>query len=170
VKRTNKRYSSCRIGHINLCTNAQRNNSTEQHNSKTMSTTTTTTSLYYYYYYYWYYFQFLFNQFPFLELLRIGIDPQNRTFCNNYLRQGCCAFVVVCLFVCVWLLATLRKNFRTDLHEIFRQGWQWPTNKWLNFGGDPDYRLDTEIVFRIHHYWEIQTVANGHKSAAASSH
>ena len=25
------------------------------------------------------------------------------------------------LFVC--LLATLRKNFRTDLHEIFRDGW-----------------------------------------------
>jgi len=31
------------------------------------------------------------------------------------------------LFVCfsVCLLATLRKNFRTDLHEIFREGWQW---------------------------------------------
>jgi len=28
----------------------------------------------------------------------------------------------VCLFVC--LLATLHKNFRTDLHEIFRVGWQ----------------------------------------------
>ena len=28
-----------------------------------------------------------------------------------------------CLFVClsVCLLATLRKNFRTDLHEIFRE-------------------------------------------------
>jgi len=22
-------------------------------------------------------------------------------------------------------LATLRKNIRTDLHEIFREGWQW---------------------------------------------
>jgi len=29
-------------------------------------------------------------------------------------------FVVVCLYVC--LLATLRKNFQTDLHEIFREG------------------------------------------------
>ena len=28
----------------------------------------------------------------------------------------------VCLSVC--LLATLRKNFGTDLHEIFREGWQ----------------------------------------------
>ena len=32
-------------------------------------------------------------------------------------------FVVSCLFVCV--LATLRKIFGTDLHEIFREGWQW---------------------------------------------
>jgi len=26
------------------------------------------------------------------------------------------------------------------------------------FGGDPDHRLDTGIVFRIHHYWEIRKV------------
>ena len=39
-------------------------------------------------------------------------------------------------------------------------------NKWLNFGGDPDHRLDTGIVFRIPHYWEIWKVVNGHKSAA----
>jgi len=35
-------------------------------------------------------------------------------------------------------------------------------NKWLNFGGDPDHRLDTGIVFRIHHYWETRKVVNGH--------
>jgi len=35
--------------------------------------------------------------------------------------------VVVCLFVC--LLVTLRKNFRTDLHEIFREGWQWASEQ-----------------------------------------
>jgi len=39
-------------------------------------------------------------------------------------------------------------------------------NKWLNFGGDPDHRLDTGIVFRIRHYREIRKVVNGHKSAA----
>jgi len=41
-------------------------------------------------------------------------------------------------------------------------------NKWLNFGGDPDYRLDTGIVFSIRHYWEceIRKMVNGHKSAA----
>ena len=35
-------------------------------------------------------------------------------------------------------------------------------NKWLHFGGDPDHRLDTGIVFRICHYWEILKVVNGH--------
>ena len=42
-------------------------------------------------------------------------------------------FVIVCMSVC--LLATLRKNFPSDLHEIFGEGWQWV--KLLNFGGDP---------------------------------
>jgi len=31
-----------------------------------------------------------------------------------------------------------------------------PTNKCVNFGGDPDHRLDTGIVFRTSHCWEIQ--------------
>jgi len=31
-------------------------------------------------------------------------------------------------------------------------------NKLLNFGGDADHRLDTGIVFRIRHYWEIRKV------------
>ena len=35
-----------------------------------------------------------------------------------------------------------------------------PMNKWLNFGDDPDDRLDTGIVFRIRHYWEIRKVVN----------
>jgi len=34
----------------------------------------------------------------------------------------------VCLFVS--LLATLGRNFGTDLHEIFTEGWQW-ANKQL---------------------------------------
>ena len=47
------------------------------------------------------------------------------------------------LFVClsvsqfVCLSATLRKNSRTDLNDIFTEGRQWPMNKWLNFRGDP---------------------------------
>ena len=58
----------------------------------------------------------------------------------NYLSQGGYVFIVVtstivivivCLSVC--LLATLRKNFRTDLHEIFREGWQWANEKTIKF-------------------------------------
>jgi len=68
------------------------------------------------------------------------------------------------LFLC--LSETSRKNFRTDLHEIFREGWQLATEQRSNFGGDPAHRLDTGIVFRIRHYWEIRKVVNEHKSAA----
>jgi len=35
-------------------------------------------------------------------------------------------------------------------------------NKRLYFGGDPDHRRDTGIVFRIHHYWQIRKIVNGH--------
>jgi len=35
-----------------------------------------------------------------------------------------------------------------------------PMNKWLIFGGDPDHCLDTGIVFRIRHYWEIRKVVS----------
>ena len=46
------------------------------------------------------------------------------------------------LFVC--LLATLRKNFRTDLHEIFREGWQWANEQtikfWWRSGSPSGYR------------------------------
>jgi len=37
----------------------------------------------------------------------------------------------VCLSVC--LLATLRQNCRTDLHEIFRKGWQLAIEQMINF-------------------------------------
>jgi len=38
-----------------------------------------------------------------------------------------------------------------------------PINKCLNFGGNPDDRLDTGIVFQIRHSWEITKVVNGYK-------
>ena len=34
-------------------------------------------------------------------------------------------------------------------------------NNCLNFSGDPNHCLDTGIVFRIRHYWEIRKVING---------
>jgi len=50
----------------------------------------------------------------------------------------------------------LRKNFRTDLHKIFREGWHWKVanEQMIKFGGD----LDTGIVFRIRYYWEITDI------------
>jgi len=44
-----------------------------------------------------------------------------------YIRQGGYVIVVV------WLLATLRKNFQTDLHEIFREDWQWASEQIIKF-------------------------------------
>ena len=41
----------------------------------------------------------------------------------TYDKKVMFSLLFVCFSVC--LLATLRKNFRTDLHEIFREGWQW---------------------------------------------
>ena len=46
----------------------------------------------------------------------------------RYLRQGY-VIVVLCLSVC--LLATLRKHFQTDLHEIFVEGWQWANEQMI---------------------------------------
>jgi len=63
-------------------------------------------------------------------------------FPNYYLRQGGCVFVVrlsllyqLDLFVClsVRLLVTLPKNFQTDLHEIFKEGWQWANDQAIKF-------------------------------------
>jgi len=58
-----------------------------------------------------------------------------REFRFYYLRQGGYVIVVVCLSVCmfVYLLATLRKNFPTDLHEIFTEGWQWVNEQMIKF-------------------------------------
>ena len=62
-----------------------------------------------------------------------------------------------CLSVC--LLATLRKNnSRTDLHEIFRIGWQWANEQMIKFW----WRSITVWIqgFRIRHYWEIWKVVS----------
>jgi len=68
-----------------------------------------------------------------------------------YLRQGGYVFVVVCLSVrlSVCLLATLRKNFRMDLHEIFREGWQWANEQmvkcWWRSGSRIRIRIATLV-------------------------
>ena len=56
--------------------------------------------------------------------------------------------VVVCLFIC-----SLRKNFRTDLHEIFREGWQWENEQMITFrwrsGSQIRIRIQVRIRIRI---------------------
>ena len=49
----------------------------------------------------------------------------------------------VCLFVC--LSATLRKYFQTELHEIFREGWQCTIEQMVTFW----WRSGSQIRIRI---------------------
>jgi len=53
-----------------------------------------------------------------------------------------------CLFVClsVCLLATLHKNFQSDLHEIFREGWQWANEQMIKFWWRSGSRIRIRIV------------------------
>jgi len=54
-----------------------------------------------------------------------------------------------CLSVC--LLATLRKNFQTDLHVILREGWQWANEQMIKFWwwSRSRIRIRTQIRIRI---------------------
>jgi len=54
----------------------------------------------------------------------------------------------VCLFVFVCLLATLRKNFQTNLHEIFTQGWQWAIEQIVKFWWRSGSRIRIRIRIR----------------------
>jgi len=64
----------------------------------------------------------------------------------RYLRQGGYVIVVVCLSgIC--LVATLRKNFQIDVHEIFTEGRQWANEQMVKFW----WRSGSQI--RISRYW-----------------
>ena len=43
------------------------------------------------------------------------------------------------MFVC--LLATLHKNVQTDLHEIFRECWQWASEQMIKFWWRSESRI-----------------------------
>jgi len=62
--------------------------------------------------------------------IKICISIQRLSW-HCYLCHGGYVFVIVCLSVC--LLATLHKNFQTDLREIFREGWQWANEQMIKF-------------------------------------
>jgi len=53
-------------------------------------------------------------------------------------------FMFSSLFAC--LLATLHKNFQTDLHQIFREGWQWTNEQMTKFW----WRYGSWIRIQIH--------------------
>jgi len=55
----------------------------------------------------------------------------------------------------LYLLATLRKNFRTDLHDILREGWQWANERMIKFRWRSALPFRYRDCFRIRHYWEI---------------
>jgi len=79
--------------------------------------------------------QFLWNTAIYHHGQPVSYFPRHSAYSH---RQGGHVIVVVCL------LATLHKNVRTDLHEIFREGWQSAMNKWLDFRGDPNHNTGTE--------------------------
>jgi len=45
-----------------------------------------------------------------------------------YLSEGGYTIVIVCLSV-----SNFVQNFQTDLHEIFREGWQWASEQLSKF-------------------------------------
>ena len=62
--------------------------------------------------------------------------PLQRRICNRR-----------CLSMC--LSATLRKNFPTDLHEIFIEGWQWDNEQMIKFLWRSVSRIPIPIRIRI---------------------
>jgi len=55
----------------------------------------------------------------------------------------------VCLSIC--LLATVHKNFRADLHEIFREGWQWVNKQTIKFWWRSGSRIQICIMTLVRH-------------------
>ena len=76
-------------------------------------------------------------------------------------KEVLCIIVVVCLSVCLFDCQQLctTTSERTCMKFSGKVG-NGPVNKWLHFGGDPDHCLDTGIVFRIRHCWEIRKVVS----------
>jgi len=69
-------------------------------------------------------------------------------------------FVCLSVYLFVYLLAILCKNFRTALHESFREGWQWTSEQLIKFWWRSGSLSGYRTVFRIRHYWEIRKVVS----------
>ena len=57
-------------------------------------------------------------------------------------------FIVVCLSV--------RQNIQTNLHEIFREGWQWANKQLIKFWWQSRPQSVYRDCFWIRHYWQIR--------------
>ena len=73
--------------------------------------------------------------------------PSRRHMLLLPLPRTICKTLFVCLFVC--LLATLRKNYQTDLHEIFKKSWQWANEQTVTFWLRSESRIRIWIRIRI---------------------
>ena len=68
-----------------------------------------------------------------LQNIHTGSYPvlrRHKKLSDSYFFRLCYGYVLVVVFC---LLATLRKNFRRDLHESFREGWQWAIEQLVKF-------------------------------------
>ena len=65
------------------------------------------------------------------------------------LHQRGCVIVVVCLSVCLSVSNFAQKNFGTDLHEIFREGWQWASEQMVKFWWRSGSRIRIHIRIQI---------------------
>ena len=63
-------------------------------------------------------------------------------------------------FVCLSVNNFMQKTSKRICMKLSGKVGNGPMNKWLNFGGRADHRLDRGIVFWIHHYWEMWKVVS----------
>jgi len=85
--------------------------------------------------------------------LRLWCKIHNRVYLPPS-RRTC---VRRCLFVCLFVSTSAQKT-----SERICVKFSGKVEQLVKFGGDPDHRLDTRMVFRIRHYWEIRRDAAVH--------
>ena len=73
-----------------------------------------------------------------------------------YLRQGYCFRR---FSLCVCMLVTFCKNCQTDLHDIFREGWQWASEQMIKFWWQSGSQIRIRIATLVRHaFAEVCTV------------
>jgi len=88
---------------------------------------------------------------------RVSLYTQTNSIFVTSAKEVMFSSLFVCLSACLFA-QKLPNAFAWHFQGRLAMG---PVNKWLNFGGDPDHRLHTGIVFRIRHYWETTLQCTG---------